>query len=530
MAQRALVALGLIFICIIISIFLKINIKKNLKKTIENFDVATSCPVNQKLLNGTCQPCETGTYSSGGTASTCTVCAAGMSLNNGVCSACPPGKFSSKDGQTLCNDCGKGTYSDTPGASVCLSCTAGNYQDAEGQPSCKKCPKGMYQSTVGKDKCVECPAGKFSDSDGSPYCSSCKPGEYQDKGGQSKCIKCPKDSYSDKISQSGCTKCPDGYFTDEQGATSLSDCVKAVQQLDCVDVYKNAHYVFDSSTNPTGRTRYFDLIPDNFNILDSNDIVKPTDTMEDNISKCVINQRLKNRSDVCKQNSAIIADSCGSAVGTDSKSLLQAYEFVNSKGICVDKNGNSIPYPTTRPPKTKGTGENILAHIVKCTDPENAATCTYSYPLDGNIHYSNPCANRNMIYDFDKEECVDPSVNTVEPTTNNCDTNEVFDPVTSKCLNVIIPIKAMPPNTKGQLVKGDYRDCKTINMGDCTVVYKKKASEDPAMADTVNPCPNVFSPSNTIYNFDTYSCEKPTTQRFVNYSNTNYKLETPVIA
>ena len=522
MAQRALVALGLLFICIIIAMFLK--------PTYENFYMGTTCPVNQKLVNGECKPCESGSYSAGGTATTCTVCAAGMNLNNGVCSACPPGKFSGNNGQTLCNNCGKGTYSETPGASLCLSCAAGKYQDAEGQPSCKKCPSGMYQSSVGKDKCEECPAGKFSENEGSAYCLSCGPGEYQDKKGQSECVKCPKDSYSDKTSAIGCTKCPEGYFTDEQGATTLSDCVKALKTSDCVDIYKTARYEFDSLTKPTGKSLYFNLTADNFNILGSNDTIKPTDSMQSNISKCVINQRLKDRSDICKKNSAIKADSCGSAVGTDSKSLLQAFEYVNSKGICVDKSGGTIPYPTIRPQGTKGTAENVLAHIVKCTDPQNSKTCTYNYPLDGVTHTTNPCTDRNMIYDFDKEECTDPSVNTVDPKSNNCNTNQVFDPVTGKCLNVVTPIKAMPPNTKGKLVEGDYRDCKTINMGDCTVVYKKKATEDTEIADTVNPCPTVFNPSNTIYNFDTYSCEKPSTQGFVNYSNENYRLETPIIA
>jgi hypothetical protein len=283
-------------------------------------------------------------------------------------------------------------------------------------------------------------------------------------------------------------------------------------------------------TKPTGKSLYFNLTADNFNILGSNDTVKPTDSMQSNISKCVINQRLKDRSDICKKNSAIKADSCGSAVGTDSKSLLQAFEFVNSKGVCVDKSGGTIPYPTIRPQGTKGTAENVLAHIVKCTDPQNSKTCTYNYPLDGVTHTTNPCTDRNMIYDFDKEECTDPSVNTVDQKSNNCNTNQVFDPVTGKCLNVITPIKAMPPNTKGKLVEGDYRDCKTINMGDCTVVYKKKATEDTEIADTVNPCPTVFNPNNTIYNFNTYSCEAPSTQGFVNYSNENYRLETPVIA
>jgi hypothetical protein len=136
-----------------------------------------------------------------------------------------------------------------------------------------------------------------------------------------------------------------------------------------------------------------------------------------------------------------------------------------------------------------------------------------------------------MIYDFDKEDCVDPATNTLAGSSNTCQPYQVFDTVTSKCLNVTVPIKSMPPNTKGKLVQGDYRDCKTTTMGDCTIVYKNKASDITQYASTSNPCPTKDSPSNTIYNFDTYSCEAPArTQGFKNYaSNTNYHLERPII-
>jgi hypothetical protein len=337
---------------------------------------------------------------------------------------------------------------------------------------------------------------------------------------------CPKDTYSDTLANEKCTPCPDGTFTVDIGATSASQCVMPITRSNCLKLYNNAKLSFDSSNAPTGTSLYYGLTEDKFSVTSG--IYNPYDSVGKNLSKCVINKRLEDRSKVCKGNREFTINSCGTAV-TNSKSLLQAYEYVNAKGICVDKDGLTIPYPILAPRGSKGSPDSVLAHVVKCTNPEDAKTCSYNYPIGGVNYQLNPCVGRDLIYDFDKEDCIDPGVNTVIGETNNCQTHQVFDTVTGKCLNVTVPIKSMPPNTRGKLVQGDYRDCKTTNMGDCTVVYKNMPRDSTQNARITNPCPTPANLSNTIFNFDTYRCE-PKIQSFTDYKKGgSYRLETPII-
>jgi hypothetical protein len=486
-----------------------------------------NCPLNQKAVEHKCEPCQQGSYSSGGISSSCTSCSAGMYISNGICSPCTTGTFTSSDGQMSCSSCAPGSYNDKPGSTVCINCPAGQYQDANGKTSCKLCLAGTYQSKTGQPNCISCPVGKYSNKEGVDVCLDCPTGKYQDKAGQKICITCPKNTYADTTGNEKCKACPNGTFTDDVGATSSTQCLPVMTTSNCVDIYNNSQIAFDSSTKPTGKSLYYGLTADNFTLLASTGSYNPSDQVSDNLSKCVLNKRLEDRSAICNSNREI----SGTAV-TDSKSLLQAYEFVNAKGVCVNKSGVPIPYPTLKPPGTKGSSESILAHIVSCANPEDAKTCSYNFPIGGVTHQANPCTSRGLIYDFDKEDCVDPATNTVDGVTNNCKTYQAFDTVTGKCLDVITPIKSMPPNTKGSLVQGDYRDCKTTNMGDCVVVYKNKANDITEYANTVNPCPTKKNPTNTVYNFDTYRCEPPSKQAFMDYvttNKTNYRLEMPVI-
>ena len=490
-----------------------------------------NCPVNQKASGHVCVACAQGTYSSGGSSSSCTSCSAGMYINNGVCSTCEPGTFTSTEGKTSCTSCIPGTYNDKSGSTTCTNCPSGQYQDADGKKECKKCEAGTYQSQTGQTVCITCPAGKYTNTDGMDKCSRCQTGYYQNKAGQKSCIICPKNTYADTSGSEECTPCPAGKFTNDVGARSATDCLRKITTSDCIDIYNDSQLSFDSSNAPTGKTLYYGLNADNFTLLTSSSTYNPSDSVDLNISKCVLDKRLEDRSDVCKSNSPITINSCGTAI-TNSKSLLQAYEFVNSKGICVNMAGTPIPYPTLNPPGTTGGPDDVLAHIVSCTNPRDAKTCSYNFPIGGVTHQTNPCTSRNLIYDFESEDCVDPSVNTIGGTSNNCENHQVFDAVTGRCLDVIVPIKSMPPNTKGRIVQGDYRDCKTTTMGDCTVVYKNKASDITKYASTSNPCPVGTSLSNTVYNFDTYSCEPPSTQAFMDYvtaNKTNYHLERPII-
>jgi len=475
--------------------------------TVPNPMYTQPCSPNFYSYYGTCYECGQNQISEGGL-SRCTNlnCKAGQMAINHKCTSCGPGTISTGENQSECTSCGAGTYQNGNGQSVCKDCEAGTY------------------SEPGSKTCTECPPGTAQDMKGSSSCKDCPKGSYQDTSGQETCMKCPKNSYASSINSTSCTPCPPGEFTLKEGSKSILDCKKDMTVDECPSLYLNNNLSFDTNNPPKGKSKYYNLSKDNFNLLPESDFSK-NDSGDIKLSKCILNKRISERSDIC-QNNKTYKISCGNKlISTDSPSLTQSYEFTNAKGVCVDKNGKNIPYPTTAPPGTIGSADAILGHIISCTDPSDMRTCTYQYVENNMIFTKNPCTSRNMIYDFDKEQCINSTTQTLNNKLNYCANNQVSDPITGNCVDVIKPVKAMPPNTKGSLTSTDYMNCKTIDGGDCTVVYKASPNEDTEKAATSNPCPTPNEPSNTIFNFNTYRCEAPLRSGFQ-----DYRIQKPIIA
>ena len=494
----------------------------------------SSCLVGEILVNDACVACPTGQTSEGGTATTCsplsclanfqpsgntcTKCALNQSSSGGtsMCTnlSCPNGKVPNNH---ECESCPIGNYTSTGpnGTTTCQECNAGTYQDVQGQNKCKSCPTGSYTSTTGASSCEQCQQGEYQDSEGQSKCNKCPVGFYQDYEGKSRCKPCPENMYSDTTGSTSCSQCPPGSQTESTGSTSADQCLTTMSTKTCTDLYLAKHLSFNEGTDPTGSTLYYELTPDNFS-LTSDSSSTPNNNKDDNISKCVLNKRLQNRSSICKQNSAAACPPSR----YNSSSLLQAYEFTNAKGICVDKKGDNIPYPATLPPKTIGSADSVLAHIVGCMNPNDAKTCTYQYLYNGAILNQNPCIAVNKIYDFDVDLCVNPS----SATSSGCENYQVYDNVTGRCHDVIKPLNSLPPNTTGLLKNSDYRDCVTTDKGDCTVVYRSNTAQSAMDASTNNPCPPSSLPSYTVYDFNKNECVQPSRSGFQ-----NYRLDKPII-
>ena len=157
------------------------------------YEASTECPAGYFLQNGTvCAPCNAGTYSSAGLASSCTACSAG-------------------------------SYSG-PKASDCSLCEIGYYQLLPGQPSCLLCGLGSFSNTTGSSVCRSCIAGTFAAKEGSTTCEPCPFGEYQDRTGQRECVLCELGHYASTLASTKCLKCPANTMTHYIGTVNLTSC------------------------------------------------------------------------------------------------------------------------------------------------------------------------------------------------------------------------------------------------------------------------------------------------------------------
>ena len=98
---------------------------KNIIK-VGSFVVAGILPTVSNAQTYMCQACPAGTYSGGGTATSCTPCSTGTYSNGGASS---------------CTQCNPGTYSGSR-ASQCSPCPSGKYNNSRGSGSCQNCGAG----------------------------------------------------------------------------------------------------------------------------------------------------------------------------------------------------------------------------------------------------------------------------------------------------------------------------------------------------------------------------------------------------
>ena len=184
-------------------------------------------PGYQRIDNGKCAICPTGTYSIGTEAlnvnasqqTECEVCPKGAWCDEGSANytECTPGAAQNLTGQSSCNICTGGTFQNLSGQWSCLDCPPGTYCP---QPNATwmnvqtlLCTPGSYSAAMSAE-CSKCPAGTFEENSGQGNACSgiCDAGEYSGIGA-SECILCPADTYSDTPGTPyGCTQCPGGHL------------------------------------------------------------------------------------------------------------------------------------------------------------------------------------------------------------------------------------------------------------------------------------------------------------------------------
>ena len=84
---------------------------------------------------------------------------------------------------------------------------------------------------------------------------------------------------------------------------------------------------------------------------------------------------------------------------------------------------------------------------------------------------------------------------------NTCDNNSVYSQQTNACVPVRVIVRPGDPqlkNTTGQPGTSDYRNCKTTDQGDCTLIF----NDGNGNYTTTNPC----TVSGKLYNFNTKTC------------------------
>ncbi|KAL5246618.1 hypothetical protein ACHWQZ_G018733 [Mnemiopsis leidyi] len=212
------------------------------------------CPAAHYLnqIQG-CRQCSQGTYSSGGTTSSCSNCptgktvAAGSGTSQSDCYWIPCGGAQYLDQSRGCRTCGAGTYSlggttssctkcpsgKTVGAGVgrtvsdCywIPCSAAHYLDQ--QQGCRQCSQGTYSSGGTTSSCSNCPTGKTVAAGSGTSQSDCTwipcpAAHYLDQ--VQGCRQCSEGTYSSGGTTSSCYNCPTGKTVAAGSGTSQSDC------------------------------------------------------------------------------------------------------------------------------------------------------------------------------------------------------------------------------------------------------------------------------------------------------------------
>ncbi len=197
---------------------------------------ATSCEAGRILVNGSCQECQGGTYSAGGTVS--------------VCSECPDGSYSTPRA-AKCEACPAGYISDGT-KTGCIKPTCGQGQKLVGT-KCENCPDGYSSDgttcyptkcAVGQKltgtgisaKCETCPDGQTSDGK-TCYAKNCSVGEkLTGAGSNTKCEKCAANQTSDGKT---CypTKCNVGQKLTGKDTASKCEACKKDESSDGVTCY-----------------------------------------------------------------------------------------------------------------------------------------------------------------------------------------------------------------------------------------------------------------------------------------------------
>ena len=120
---------------------------------------------------------------------------------------CAPGSFLGTNG--TCYPCQSGTYTDFRGAVNCSSAAPGNYVAGTGAVAQTKCPAGTYQLNQGQSSCISCPVGWYQPSEGSATCRTGGSGYYVPGPGVGAiaAIACPAGTYPAWSGPGGMSRC-----------------------------------------------------------------------------------------------------------------------------------------------------------------------------------------------------------------------------------------------------------------------------------------------------------------------------------
>lgn len=425
-----------------------------------NYTIANSGTITA-VCNPT--PCTTGTYSSSGKAP-CQTCP----VNYAACGiAGTPTCQTNLQYDSLTNTCKP------------IPCTAGNYSASGNQP-CKTCP------TTNLGTC------------GTTGTPTCAPGYTLDTTG-TQCVlapaQCPIGTYSSTgqtlTGQATCpSQCPAGYTTTSTGASNINQCVRPITPQDVITWLNTNNY---NIITPTANTS----LPANAKYygLQTTDLTNfPTTSIPTVASGATYSGSLASIEPLL--NSVITSAALTNYANKTLPTVINAYYLTNKEGQAVNGSNLTIQYPTTSIAFAKGSPNGQQKNILSCTSMTDPKSCTYKWAGTSGPISANPCPALNSWFDFDQSACVDALGKKIT-TTNTCSSSSVYNQVTNACVAVRTPVKTMPPNTMGSLGTDDYNNCKTIDQGDCTVIYKLGSN-----VTTTNPC----SGSRPNYNFETHAC------------------------
>ena len=190
----------------------------------------TSCGNNQISTGGasSCTPCGNGTYAND-THTTCFGCtnanqcplttgATQMQCNSGICKAasCGAGYYLNN---SSCVMCAPGTYSHGGTLTSCNKCSSGTISSI-GQSQCTQCETAFI--TTDNKTCVPCTAGTTTSGNNHTSCVKCSKDQYSLPG--TGCLNCPDGMHSD-IGSSSCFQCVSNSDCDLIGNASSMQCL-----------------------------------------------------------------------------------------------------------------------------------------------------------------------------------------------------------------------------------------------------------------------------------------------------------------
>ena len=326
---------------------------------------------------------------------------------------------------------------------------------------------------------------------------TCSPGYVLNTQTNNSCltegVPCPIGSYSASGNSAPgtttCPTCPTGFTTTATGSKLATDCKRSITAQDLLTwLTTNTFNIASPTTNLPANAKYYGLTTADFSIV-------PGPSVPMLVSGATYSGTIAEVESYLKPS--IVAAAILNYANKTATNMKSLYFLTNSQGGAVSASGMALNIPTTNIPYTRGTDVNKMNNIVNCTSMTDPTSCTYKWAGVNGPPSANPCPPLNSWFDFDQSACVD---GLGKPTTTKvqCSDSSVYKLDVNGCIPVRKPVKAQPPNTSGALGVGDYKDCKTIDQGDCTVQYTLGGS-----ITTTNPC----SGSTPTYDFPSKSCK-----------------------